>query len=168
MARLTTDSPYSNQELLMNLAYAKDDEAYLRLRPDEKLCDYVADCCVDHHCACMTPELVMEDGLMDCTPCPISLLYSLAIQAAELRTVLKLFEDSEEAGKLYADWISTADRMPPVAEPVLIARRAEYGRPLIVEQGILLPGGVWKTFGHKFKNIPFWMPLPAPPEEGEV
>lgn len=64
-----------------------------------------------------------------------------------------------------AEWIRTEDRMPPVAEPVLIARRAEYGRPLIVEQGILLPGGVWKTFGHKFRHIPFWMPLPAPPEE---
>ena len=56
-----------------------------------------------------------------------------------------------------AEWIRTEDRMPPVAEPVLIARRAEYGRPLIV-----------KTFGHKFRHIPFWMPLPAPPEEGEV
>ena len=31
-----------------------------------------------------------------------------------------------------AEWIRTEDRMPPVAEPVLIARRAEYGRPLIV------------------------------------
>ena len=62
-------------------------------------------------------------------------------------------------------WIRTEERLPTVAEPVLVARVVEIGRPMIVEQGILLPGGIWKTFGHKIKKIRYWRPLPAPPEE---
>ena len=50
-------------------------------------------------------------------------------------------------------WIRTEERLPTVAEPVLVARVVEIGRPMIVEQGILLPGGIWKTFGHKLKKI---------------
>ena len=61
-------------------------------------------------------------------------------------------------------WIRTEDRLPAVAEPVLVAREVEVGRPMIVEQGILLPGGIWKTFGHKLKRIKYWRPLPEPPE----
>ena len=52
-------------------------------------------------------------------------------------------------------WIRTEERLPTVAEPVLVARVVEIGRPMIVEQGILLPGGIWKTFGHKIKKIRF-------------
>ena len=92
MRSLTTDAPVCNSERLMNLAYARNGEVWLRLDPDEKLVDYVADCCVDHHCEGMTPEIVMEDGLLACEECPIALLYALAIQAAELREALKLKE----------------------------------------------------------------------------
>ena len=56
--------------------------------------------------------------------------------------------------------------LPKVGEPVLIARRKNMDEPLRVEQGILLPGGKWKSFGHTFEpdNVIAWQPLPDPPE----
>ena len=93
MNRLTTDNPESNYELGLNLAYVKDDEVWLRLDPDMNLCEYAAKQCPDFGCPGVTPEEVMETGLLDCGDCPIAIMYAAAIQAAELRERLKQYED---------------------------------------------------------------------------
>ena len=66
-----------------------------------------------------------------------------------------------------AMWRSAKECPPPAGIPVLIARRKNVIEPLRVEQGVRLPTGCWKTFGHKFQpeNVLYWMPLPEPPEE---
>lgn len=71
---------------------------------------------------------------------------------------------------LLCGWISTAERVPKAGVPVLVARRKTVLEPLVVEQGVRLPEGRWKTFGHKFQpeNVLYWMPLPEPPKEGHA
>ncbi len=66
-------------------------------------------------------------------------------------------------------WISTAERMPPMRERVLIARVYEKDGPLIVEQSYRSQEGWWKVFGTNLrdKSVKFWMPMPEPPK-GEV
>lgn len=89
--KLVTDHPDNNTERLMNLAYIKDEEIWLRLNPDEELCEFTARKC-NCQAGCepgITPEEVLEDGLLDCEDCPIAIMYSLAIQAATLREALK-------------------------------------------------------------------------------
>lgn len=171
MIRLTTDTPNGTyKENLLNLAYAEDRKVWLRLNPDEELCEYTARKC-NCQAGCepgITPEEVLEDGLLDCEDCPIAIMYSLAIQAAELRTRLKQYEDTgltpEEIAALADPWISTAENPPKVGEPVMIARPVEFGEPLRVEEGIRLPDGKYKAFGHFFKVVPYWSPMPAPPK----
>ena len=54
--KLVTDHPDNNTERLMNLAYIKDGEVWLRLEPDVKLCEYTAKACVGRGCEEATPE----------------------------------------------------------------------------------------------------------------
>ena len=61
-------------------------------------------------------------------------------------------------------WICTEDRLPEIGKAVIIARVYEAGKPLKVEQAILQPRGWWKVFGTNLKKVPYWMPLPEPPE----
>ena len=158
MIRLTTDTPNGTyMENLLNLAYAKDREVWLRLNPDVRLCEYTAAACACYSCPNITPEDVMESGLLDCDGCPIAIMYTLAIQAAELRTCLKQYEDTgltpEEVAALADPWISTAENPPKVGEPVMIARPDECGKPLRVEEGIRLPDGKYKAFGNFLKVV---------------
>ena len=67
-------------------------------------------------------------------------------------------------------WIPTAEQLPPVGEPVLIVRHSYNGEPVRVEPAFLRPDGRWNAMGHKFtqKNVSHWMPMPVPPQEGEI
>lgn len=65
-----------------------------------------------------------------------------------------------------AEWISTKEALPPAFEPVLLVRKYRDGRT-IVEAGTRDVNGWWKVYGHKVKTVTHWMPMPAPPEEGE-
>ena len=61
-------------------------------------------------------------------------------------------------------WISTEEQMPEIGKPVIIARWKDLDEPMRVEQAVLHPGGWWKVFGTNLKKVPYWMPLPEPPE----
>ena len=67
-------------------------------------------------------------------------------------------------------WISTADMLPDVGDPVLIVRKINQSEPVRVEPAVLRPNGTWKAIGHKFQqtNVSHWMPMPIPPQEGEI
>ena len=63
------------------------------------------------------------------------------------------------------EWISTEDCLPEPHKPVIVARPYEKGKPLKVEQGYFDGTGWWKVFGTNCKRVPYWMPMPEPPEE---
>lgn len=65
-------------------------------------------------------------------------------------------------------WRDPKAELPKMFKPVLIARVKDPDKPLHVEQGMLTPGGWWKVYGTNCKWIVAWMPMPEPPEEGEI
>lgn len=97
--RLTTDNPITNTGTMLNLAYAKDGNVYLRYGVDDiNLCDFVSDLAIKKGCNNTSKE-IMEGACLECE-CEVNLLYCLGVQAAELRERLKYYEDSEETGQL--------------------------------------------------------------------
>lgn len=102
MKRLTTDNPKGNFEKLMNFAFAKDNKAILSYANGEEnveLCSYVSKLAKQKGTN-LSPEEIMEDGLMDFADEDFSVLYYCAVQAAELRARLKMYEDKLENGTL--------------------------------------------------------------------
>lgn len=102
MKRLTTDNPKGNFENLMNFAFEKDHKAFLSYADGEEnaeLCSYVSKLAKQKGID-LSPEEIMEDGLMDFPDEDFSVLYYCAVQAAELRARLKLYEDKLENGTL--------------------------------------------------------------------
>lgn len=92
MKRLTTDNPKTNYETLLNYAYAKDNEVYLRYgngSSDIKLTEYIA----GEACCEVTPEEIMDGHCHECD-CIVAILNAVATQAAELRARLKAYEDT--------------------------------------------------------------------------
>ena len=65
------------------------------------------------------------------------------------------------------EWIRTEDQLPKPYERVIVARVFGKDKPLQVEQGMLISSGWWKVYGKKLRKVPYWMPLPAPPEGTE-
>ena len=97
--RLTTDNPKGNFETMMNFAYAKDGKVLLRYgakKCDIDLCEYmatVADC----QFTGVSEEDFMNGVCLECgSDCPFGILYTVAVQAAELWAKLKDYEDKEE------------------------------------------------------------------------
>lgn len=102
MKRLTTDNPKGNFENLMNFAFEKDHKAFLSYADGEEnaeLCSYVSKL-ANQKGIDLSPEEIMEDGLMDFPDKDFAVLYYCAIQAAELRARLKMYEDKLENGTL--------------------------------------------------------------------
>lgn len=96
------DNPKGDYDRLMNYAYAKDNRAYLSYadgKYDIDLCEYVSDLAKAKGYD-FSPEFIMEDGLLDNYDDDFAILYYCAVQAAELRERLKLYEDKLEEGKL--------------------------------------------------------------------
>ncbi len=63
------------------------------------------------------------------------------------------------------EWINVKDRIPPYGEPVLVAR-VGINNKLRVEQGQKESGDWWKVYGTLVKQVLYWQPMPAAPEEG--
>ena len=98
MERLTVDNPRNNREALLNYAYAKDGRVYLSYADGDAgvdLCEYIAKnaCCEEIDAAA-----VMDGACMECD-CKTAILYTVAVQAAELRERLSYYEDLEEQGR---------------------------------------------------------------------
>lgn len=92
MKKLVTDDPKGNGERLMNLAYTKDREVWIRVDGGRKLTHVAAEYAKLEGCQETTPEGIMDGDCLDCD-CPVALMYALAIQAATLRDHLKVYED---------------------------------------------------------------------------
>lgn len=108
MNRIVNDNPQTNTEVLLNLAYAKDKEVWIRGGgPDGEDCtliDFSRQMCMKNH------ECQFDDGFpadlakndfdqigdlfMECSMCgcPIGTAYFIAIQAAELREQVRMYE----------------------------------------------------------------------------
>lgn len=102
LKRLTMDNPKGDYDRLMNYAYAKENRVYLSYaggKYDVDLCEYVSDLAKAKGYD-FSPEFIMEDGLLDNYDDDFAILYYCAVQAAELRERLKLYEDKLEKGKL--------------------------------------------------------------------
>lgn len=102
MKRLTTDNPKGNFERLMNYAYTKNGRVFLLYaggKYDVDLCEYVSDLAKAKGYD-FSPEFIMKDGLFENCDDDFAILYYCAIQAAELRTRLKMYEDKLENGTL--------------------------------------------------------------------
>lgn len=98
MKRLTTDTPKGNFERLMNYAYTKNGRAFLSYaggKYDIDLCEYVSALSKDKNYN-YSPEFIFEDGLLDDYDNDFAILYYCAIQAAQLREALKMYEDKLE------------------------------------------------------------------------
>ncbi len=99
--RLTTDMPSTNLETMLNYAYDKNGEVYLRYadgEPDVSLCEYVSKL-ANARCCEATPSEVMEGKCLHCD-CETGILNIIAIQAAELRHRLTELENKLESGEL--------------------------------------------------------------------
>ncbi|MBC3798482.1 hypothetical protein [Acetobacterium tundrae] len=96
ITRLTTDEPKNNTETMLNYAYCKDRRAYLRYGNGQEnidLCEYTAEQAKEKGCS-PTPEDILEgDSCVECD-CELAILYTVAVQAAELRGRLKRYEDA--------------------------------------------------------------------------
>ena len=111
MDRLVTDNPQNNMEVMMNLAFVKDKEVWIRggdekgedctlIKFAERMCQYSNGCC--HYVHGFPSDIVgtnidaIGDVYMDCSVsgCPIGTAYFIAIQAAELRERLRMYENN--------------------------------------------------------------------------
>lgn len=98
--RLTTNEPQSNVETMLNYARCKDKEVFIydEQGNEVKLTEYIAKH-AQEECE-VTAEDVMEGCCFECMDCPLGVLNTVAIQAAELRHRLSELEDKLEAGTL--------------------------------------------------------------------
>ena len=106
MNRLVTDDPQTNTEVMLNLAYVKDKEVWIRGAgskegEDISLIDLCKDAC-EYNEICPAPISradieTIGDLYMDCSMhgCKIGLMYFLGIQAAELRERLRTYEEKD-------------------------------------------------------------------------
>ncbi|MBQ6281494.1 MAG: hypothetical protein IJK69_05505 [Oscillospiraceae bacterium] len=116
MNRLTTDTPHGNFETMMNFAYAKNGEVWLRGADDgqdAELCAYIAKRAFNLElCGITNKDDVIEAcGAGDCF-CELGALFAAATQAAELRARLAVYEDTElepemDVAKKIAEWITS-------------------------------------------------------------
>lgn len=92
--RLTTNEPQSNVEKMLNYARCKNKEVFIydEQGNDVKLTEYIAKH-AQEECEVTAEDIIMEGCCFWCMDCPLGILNTLAIQAAELRHRLAEFED---------------------------------------------------------------------------
>lgn len=98
MPPLVTDNPTSNYTALLNFAYAKDGEVHLRYvngEYDVNLAEYICHLAAENGCGHHTKEEVLNGDVCFACDCEVSILNTVAIQAAELRERLRKYEDME-------------------------------------------------------------------------
>jgi len=130
MKRLVTDDPQDNVEVMLNLAYVKDKEVWIRGGgadgEDCTLIDFSRQMCMKNH------ECQFDDGFpadlgkndfdqigdvfLECSMCgcPIGTMYFIAIQAAELRERLRKYEEKKEPMKPKSKTRHSNDSYPQV------------------------------------------------------
>jgi len=99
--RLTTDNPKSNREKLMNYAYEKGYGVRLSYTNSEEgvaLGEYLSTMAHDMGCYHSSEDIL--GGACSRCSCEVAVMNAVAIQAAELRTRLKEYEDTEEQSLL--------------------------------------------------------------------
>lgn len=102
LKRLTHEPPQGMYESLHNTAFVREREVYLRgvgaNGEDISLCHYCATQCKER-CGTEIADVSADEfgEFMDCE-CPVSLLYFIAVGAAEMREKLMRFEDAAESG----------------------------------------------------------------------
>ena len=106
MKKMVTDNPNDNIEILLNLAFSKDNEVWIRNGSEDgkdcTLIDFTKSACKACKCHIADDLNAIEDidhigdFLMDCSMCncAIGTFYFVAVQAAELRGRLRLYEDA--------------------------------------------------------------------------
>lgn len=102
---LVTDSPSENFSTMMNYAYAKDREVYIRSAAEDGsdilLNQYVHKLCIERGCDEMEDVSLEEFPLeitscgLDYGDCPNFVLWVAATQAAELRSRLQRYEQAD-------------------------------------------------------------------------
>ena len=98
LGKLVKDDPSSNLETLLNYAYVKDGEVYLRYangKTDVNLAEYICHLAAEKGCGHHTKEDVLNGDVCMACDCEVAILNTVAIQAAELRNWLKKYEDME-------------------------------------------------------------------------
>jgi len=80
---------------------------------------------------------------------------------------LEILDDAAAALSRF-QWHDPDVDLPKMGTPVIIARVKDPEQPLRVEQACLTPGEWWKIWGGNVRRIVAWMPMPEPPEEGEI
>lgn len=101
--RMTTDNPKGSVEAMLNFAKAKDGNVILSYAGGEEsidLCEYLFEEAkkLGYNCV-SSAEGILEGDCLFCD-CIINVLYTAAVQAAELHGRLKMLEDKIENGKL--------------------------------------------------------------------
>ena len=97
---LVNDKPTCNVEILLNYAYVKDGEVYLRYansKADVNLAEYICHLAAEKGCGHHTKEEVLNGEVCLACDCEIAILNTVATQAAELRERLRKYEDTGDA-----------------------------------------------------------------------
>lgn len=95
MERLTTDNPLGCLQTMLNYAYDKDGNVYLRYGDGEEdinLCEYISRVAKEKGCF-YTAQEILDEACTECD-CEMAILYCVATQAAKLRARLAAYEDS--------------------------------------------------------------------------
>ena len=109
MKKIVTDNPQDNVEIMLNLAFSKDKEVWIRggseTGEDCTLIDFINRACKEHKCE-LAEDLAEQahdfigvgDMLMHCSMecCPLGTFYYVAVQASELRNRLRKYEDGDQ------------------------------------------------------------------------
>lgn len=116
MNRLTTDKPVGITERMLNFAYCDNGRVKLLCaegKDNIDLCEYVAYRATSMGC-CLTDDDVMAGACLEGCDCPLSTLYTIAVQAAELRERLKQYENTglmpEEMESIVGATLTTNER----------------------------------------------------------
>ena len=195
MKRLTTDTPDSNFETMLNFVYGKDGWAHIRYdgeNEDVPLHEWARKQCLSRWCdefpAEMPEEIDQEicDCMMDCPDCPVALAYCFASQAVHLRDRLKMYEEilfSKNGTEQISldrlrEIVSQKDNLPLTleelremdGEPVWVETPGvrEYGRYSIVEGADVDSKSLFLRNDftcHDYGKI--WLAYRRKPEEGE-
>lgn len=112
MNRLTKDHPEGNLETLMNFAYVKGGDVWLRRAAEDgsdlALNAYISDVSKRNPVGCGLDTEDVPDACCDGCFCELGALFAAATQAAELRARLAAYEDTglepEEVREMMVDW----------------------------------------------------------------
>lgn len=137
--RLTTDKPVGNTERMLNFAYCDNGRVKLLCaegKDNIDLCEYVAYRATSMGC-CLTDDDVMDGSCEEGCDCVLSVLYTIAVQAAELRERLKQYEDTglmpEEVESIVGATMTTNERrqrlgLPAVNDDIPIFSTLRYSQ----------------------------------------